>query len=65
MITNLHHVGEGRNRITLKDGTRFAAEVRGNDRSGRVLLIERDEGFFDVVPYAEIDHASRPLNQGA
>lgn len=61
MITNLHHIGEGRNRITLKDGTRFAAQVRGNDRAGQVLLIERDEGFFDVVPYADIHHASRPL----
>lgn len=63
MITNLNHVGEGRNRITLKDGTRFAAQVRGNDRTGQVLLIERDEGFFDAVPYAEIDHASRSIAQ--
>lgn len=61
MVTNLHHVSEGLNRITLGSGRRFPALIRNNDRLARVLWLETGEGDFQPLPYDEIRHVSRPL----
>ena len=61
MITNMMHVGEQRARFTMKDGRKVAGSVLRNDRVDGRLYVESGEGFFEVIDYSDIAHASIPL----
>ena len=52
-ILNPRYVSEGRVMFELKSGARFDAELRINDPIAEVFWVERSEGVFEPIPYAE------------